>query len=171
MEKYNLSMRILHWVVALMIFALLYVGITMTDMPEGPERIKIYNMHKSFGLSLLILAIIRLINRLYSKIPQYPVELNNRDVKLSKATVHILYLLIIIMPISGYFMSSFGGYAVIFFGYTLPQILPVMPDVASFFRSAHYLIGMTLIAVIALHLLGSIKHYFVEKVNLLKRIW
>ena len=171
MQKYNLSMRVFHWLVSIIILTLLFVGFTMTGMPASDSKWQVYALHKSFGVLALIIVIMRVINRMKSEIPDYPVELNSRDIILSKMTVHALYLIMILMPLSGYLMSSLGGYPVVFFGYTLPVWLPIKQDLATFFHSTHGFLGILLSVLIGLHLLGTIKHYLIERVNLLKRMW
>jgi cytochrome b561 len=170
-NKYNIYMRIAHWLLAVLIIGALTVGFIMTDMDAAnPLKRELYGMHKSFGVLILALVVIRFGIRLASKIPPYPKELNRRDILLSHAVVVLLYCLMFIMPISGYIMSTAGGYGVMFFGIPVPSLVSKDLVLSSFAQLLHNYAGYFFAAAIILHLLGTIKHYLVEKINLLNRL-
>lgn len=164
-------MRAIHWIMAAMILILLGVGLWMTDLPPSDQKWEVYALHKSFGVLAMMFFILRISVRLRSEIPAYPRELKPFDVKLSKATVHIMYMLMFLMPFTGYCMSTFGGHDVKFFGVLLPALFEKNPPVGNFFNGAHTVVAFALIGMIGLHLAGTIKHYIFERINLLNRVW
>ena len=172
MQKYTLSMRVIHWIMAILLITLLAVGLWMTSLTQDdPSKGVIYGMHKSFGILALIFVILRVANKMRSEVPAMPKEITYFYAKLSAGTVLLLYICMIAQPISGFLMSDFSGYPVQFFGITLPSIVEKNAETGKLFAVLHGYIGFALIGLIALHLAGSLKHYFSEKVNLLKRIW
>jgi cytochrome b561 len=172
MEKYSLSMRIIHWLMALLIITLLAVGLWMSGLPnEYPGKYDVYALHKSFGVIALLLIVVRISVRMRSKVPALPKEINKFDTGLSAITIFVLYACMFAMPMSGYLMSTFGGHPVHLFGLELPSVVSQNPDMGKFFWNVHGYAGYVLIVFIGLHILGSLKHIAVEKVNLFKRMW
>ena len=172
MEKYSLSMRIIHWLMALLIIILLAVGLWMSGLPNDyPGKYDFYALHKSFGVIALLLIVVRISVRMRSKVPALPKEINKFDTGLSAITIFVLYACMFAMPMSGYLMSTFGGHPVHLFGLELPSVVSQNPDMGKFFWNVHGYAGYVLIVFIGLHILGSLKHIAVEKVNLFKRMW
>ena len=121
--KYALTSRILHWVMAILIIFLLGLGIFMSDFlsEESPNRMEVYNLHKSLGVLVLILLFLRVINRLLTHTPPLPFAISALEKKLAKFGHLALYFLMFTTPFSGYLMSSFAGYPVKFFSFELPN--------------------------------------------------
>ncbi len=172
--KYPLSSRVLHWLMAAIIIFLLALGIYMADFlsKETPNRIEIYSLHKSLGVMVLVLVVIRIINRFIFKSPILPDSIS----QIEKIVTHIahaaLYLLMIALPLSGILMSNSFGYPVYFFGIELPIMIQKNPELAPAIHQSHTIFGYLLITVITLHIFGAIKHRFFDKPenDVLKRI-
>lgn len=164
-EKYGLVARILHWLMAVMIIALFAVGLYMTGLADDdPARRSIYGMHKAMGTLALILAFFRIAWIFISPPPAPPSELAASDVKIQKAVIGILYLLMIMVPLSGFLMSTFSGYPVSFFGlFEFPLLFDKSKDMAGLFHEIHEYIGFVIIAVVVLHILGALKHRLKDK--------
>lgn len=163
--KYHLSSRVLHWIMAALIIFLLGLGIYMVDFlsKEAPSRMGIYALHKSLGVMVLILVVVRIINRLLHPAPALPKSLPKYEIILAHLAHFALYLLMILVPLSGYLMSNSFGYPVHFFGIELPIIAEKNFESAGFFAKCHEFFAYTLIAVIALHLIAVIKHRFFDR--------
>lgn len=170
MEKYSLSMRINHWLVAVLYVGLLTLGLYMTTLPNtDPDRITYYGLHKSFGVIALVAIVWRLINRFVAKIPSY--EYNSALISfLSKLGHFLLYLFMVIMPFSGYLMSMMSAKGINFFGYTLPNWPGANKQMAVFFHEIHTLLPWFFIALIALHILAWPYHYYKDRMNIINRI-
>lgn len=172
--KYSLSSRILHWSMAAIILFLLGLGIYMTDFlsKEAPNRMDIYNLHKSLGVLVLGLVFVRIVNRLICKAPALPDSLPKFEKNAAHLAHFALYFLMIAVPLSGYLMSNLFGYPVHFFGALLPNIAAANPELGMKAREAHEVFAYILLAVFALHLAGAIKHKFFDKPenDILKRM-
>ncbi|MFI4955561.1 MAG: cytochrome b, partial [Gammaproteobacteria bacterium] len=135
MDKYPLIMRINHWVMALLVIILLVVGFAIANFPKSiPDINSVYGMHKSFGLVAFLFIIFRLSVRLRSVIPALPKEISVVEQKAAHAAQYLMYVLIFVMPISGYLMSILSGYPVAFFGYPVPALFEKHEEYGHFFR-------------------------------------
>jgi cytochrome b561 len=170
-DKYPLIIRVLHWLMAALIIGLLTVGLIMTGMDRSdPLRNQLYSLHKSFGVTVLVLAVLRLALRLRLGIPALPQAIK----ALERLFAHLghmgLYFFMLVIPLSGIVMSNSYGYGVSWFGLELPHIVGVDKERGHFAADAHELLAYALIGLISLHVLGALKHYVRERINLFKRI-
>lgn len=163
--KYALTSRILHWVMALLIIFLLGLGIYMSDFlsDESPNRLEVYNLHKSLGVLVLILVFLRIINRLLTCTPALPFAISALEKKLAKFGHFVLYFLMITTPLSGYLMSSFAGYPVKFFTIEMPNFFEANFELAGFFAETHEISAFSLLGLIVIHILAVIRHRFFDK--------
>lgn len=172
--KYSLTMRVLHWLIALLILGMIGVGWYMAGLPdEDPVKYDIYPVHKSIGITLLGLIVLRLLVRFVSPIPKLPNELAGWEKVLTKTTHFLLYLLMLLVPISGYLMSDFAGFPVEWFGIDVPGFVPDNMDNSENALSAHGILPYILLGLVILHILGSLKHRFIDKdknTDVLKRM-
>lgn len=178
MAKYSLTLRLIHWVMALILLSLLGIGFWMTDLPgDYPDKYSvIYPMHKSFGLLAFAFVLLRISARLTSTIPNYEEYKIKKLEILSAKVVHgCFYLCMLVIPLSGYFMSTFGGHPVAFFGLRLPAMKLADPalqsHLAAIARDVHGLGGVILVTLVALHLLGTLKHVILDKQAIFSRMW
>lgn len=165
MQKYHIFSRILHWLMAAIIIFLLGLGIYMADFlpKDAANRMDIYALHKSFGVLVLALIAIRLVNRFVNKAPALPEAMNKFEKLAAHLTHSALYLLMIIVPLSGYLMSNAFGYPVGFFGIELPFLMEKNQELGAIFHEIHEISPYILIGVLALHVAGAIKHRFFDK--------
>ncbi len=163
--KYHISSRIFHWSMALLIISLLAVGIYMDEFlaKDAPYRGTIYDLHKSFGVVVLLLFFARVINRFVHKAPKLPNALPKWQ-KICATIMHYkLYVLMFLMPLSGYLMSNSYGYPVKLFGLKLPFLVEKNYEAASFYGSCHKYLGYFLIAALLIHIAAAFKHRFFDK--------
>lgn len=175
LQSYGLVSRLLHWTMALLILGMIGVGIYMTDLArEDPMRAQLYSLHKSIGVTLLGLALIRILWMLVSRPPAPPAALQRWEVVLAKSTVGLLYLLMLATPVVGYLMSDTGGKPVSFFGlFDLPGLLGKNHDLHEALEEAHELLAFSILALVGLHVAGALKHRFVDRdpdADVLKRM-
>ena len=163
-SKYALSSRILHWLMALLILALLGLGIYMTEFlsKEAPNRMEIYSLHKSLGVLALILAFIRIVNRFLKPAPKLPDAIAKFE-RIAANLGHVgLYLLMLLVPLSGYLMSNSYGFPVHLFSIEMPFLVQRNMEMAGFFSEVHEISAYSLLGLVALHVLGALKHRFLE---------
>ncbi|MSP33769.1 MAG: cytochrome b [Rickettsiales bacterium] len=163
--KYHISSRIIHWLMALLIFGLLPIGIYMVYfLPEdAANRLQIYSLHKSFGVAALILIFIRIFNYFLHKAPKLPQGLPKIE-KIASNIAHVtLYTLMIVIPISGYLMSNAYGFSVNLFTIPMPNLISSQPETGAYLVRIHQYSAYAIIAVIGLHIGGTLKHRFFDK--------
>ena len=167
-EKYHPAIRTLHWIMVLL-FALIFVlGAVMVEFKES-EPWAMYGLHKSTGVLVFLLVILRLIARWTTQAPLLPSEIPGLFRGIAHGVVFLMYLCMIIVPISGYAMSNIHGYPVKFYGLALPSIFPKTPEWESFIDGLHVYAAYTLLALIALHILGVVFHH-IKGQEILRRI-
>lgn len=164
-QKYSLSMRLMHWTMALLIIFMLGLGFYMTNFltRESPNRMEVYDLHKSFGALVLILVAFRIFLRIIKTVPTLPDTMDN----VTQALAHLghlsLYILMIAMPLSGYLMSSFFGFPVHMFGIAMPHLVSVNPELGKICAEAHEIFGIAFVAVLVAHVGAVIKHKFFDR--------
>lgn len=174
-SKYELSKtaRYLHWMMATFILALMIIGFYMVNT----EAWGLYHWHKSFGLIALLLIVLRMIYRMKRGWPE-PVRQYPRHERLVSHVVHWLLLVgILAMPLTGMLYSGASGHGFGVFGWTLMAenhgdtgVVPHDESLALWGQQAHSLLGYGLACVIALHLLGALKHHFLDRDDTLRRM-
>ena len=144
----------------------------MIDLPKTPSGLRAgwFNLHKSIGITLGVLILLRICWRLTHRPPRLPNALSKRDISLAKYGHLALYVTMFIAPTSGFLGSAFSKYPIQYFGYALPKINNANEQLKSIFSEVHYYAICVLIALITIHLLATIKHAIVDKVNLLERM-
>jgi cytochrome b561 len=191
-SRYTKTAVILHWLIAIAILGMFALGWYMTDLPkEGPKQIAYdlfdwgiytwrlaeeasprtfyFNLHKSIGITLFGLIIIRILWRITHKPPALLTSYKAWERKLATGTHHMLYLLMIAMPLSGLITAISSKYGVKWFG--LPFIKGI--DSASLrdvFKEAHEIIAIIILVALFLHIAGALKHKFIDKDDTLKRM-
>jgi len=167
-RSYNLLSKLFHWVSALIIIGLLAVGMIMEDM-EGPEKFELMGWHKAFGALILLVLVARVINRFTNPVDEVP-GISEKNAKLAKAGHGLLYLCMLVMPISGILMSQSGGHAVDMFGFVLPTLVEKSESLGQITHIVHGLTSKLLIALILGHIGAALYHHFVLKDATLKRM-
>ncbi len=163
-QKYHLTTRVLHWLMALIILGMVGVGFYMTGLEKNnPLRSDLTNLHKSFGVLVLLLLTLRIAARLKFKAPRLPKTLKKPEAILAKSVQILLYGFMLVIPISGYLMSNGFGYGVKFFGVSLPKIIAKNIEFGKLMHELHEILPYVMLAIIALHLLGALKHRFFDK--------
>ena len=173
-DSYGTLSKLIHWAMAIIIISLMIVGLYMTGLDdEDPSRRDLYHLHKVFGMTIIFLSLIRIGWIIASRPPQLPADLKAIEIRLAKSAKHILYLLILIVPASGYTMSTLLGYPVDVFGlFEFPMLFDKDKDTGEIFRSVHWIIAYIMIGVVVLHIAGALKHRLVDgkEKDVLKRM-
>ena len=163
-KKYPGSMRALHWIMAILIFGQIFVGWYMTPYKQSNLIDQLYVWHKSFGLLIFLLVIIRMTNRWRSNPPELPNTISSLDRKLAHIAHRSIYFFIVLIPITGYILSSTFKYSsgITFFGIDIPELLPKNDTAFAVFDRMHTILAYTMLAVLTVHVAGVIKHRFFD---------
>lgn len=165
-DRYPATLRILHWVRAVLIIGLIAAGWTMTVLNDAvtSKYDFLYPWHKSFGVLAFLIVLAQLAIRALSHLPgPAPLPVHER---ILSHVVHItMYALLLIVPLMGYAMSSsyVDSDGVIFLGIHLPELLPKDDERFRLFQFLHKTLAYSLLALVALHLAGALKHRYFDK--------
>jgi len=169
--SYTRTAKALHWMMAVMIFGLLCVGIYMHDLPLSPDKLKLYSYHKWMGVTVFMLLLIRLGWRLTHQPPALPASMPQALQLVAHAGHWLLYGLMFVIPLSGWLMSSAKGFQTVWFGVLpLPDLLEKNKELGELLAEVHEGLNMFLIAVILGHIAAALKHHFIDKDDILKRM-
>ena len=161
----------LHWLTFILILGLAMVGLFMTELANGPLKIQVYALHKSFGLTVLGLTIIRLVWRLFSTTPKTTANMPAWQNLIAKLTHGLLYLLLFAMPISGWLYNSAAGFPLKYFGlFKLPKLSGYDPDLKQLAGDAHGTFFYILALLTLIHAGAALKHHYLDKDNTLTRM-
>ena len=168
--KYPLSMRLLHWTRAVIIFGLLWSGWYMTSLPEDTPT-EIFNLfypnHKQFGILVWLLALVHLTIRWSNRrnLPHEPEALARWEKVLSHVVHRTIIAFTLLVPLLGYSMSSSFTQSdgVPFFFIELPELLPKNDKAFEIFDALHKYGAYFLLFLIGLHVAGAMKHRFLDK--------
>jgi cytochrome b561 len=171
-DRYTAVAVWLHWLIALCLFGQIAFGWFLETIPRGtPLRGPYVNIHKSTGIVLGLLILIRLLWRLTHRPPDYPSFLARWERVASKLTQFLLYTCMLVMPLSGYIASNFSKYGVKFFNsIPLPPWGPEDKIIYAAFNTTHVVTSYLLVALIVLHLLGALRHAF-RRDGIVARMW
>lgn len=167
---YGLVSYLFHWVMSLMVIALLFIGFNMEDAPQHLKA-SLYGGHKATGVLVLMLVICRLAWRFTSPPPALPNQTPCWQRFLSKVTIFFLYSSMLLMPISGISMNIFGGRSVNVFGlFTIDATTNKVPAIVELADSAHGIFALILASLVILHILGGLYHGLINRDNVLQRM-
>jgi cytochrome b561 len=159
-DRYDRVTRSLHWVIALLLLGQFAFGYWLGDMPRNtPARGIVINLHKSSGMLLGLLILLRVFWRFTHAAPRQPSDNPTWQRALAAATHHALYLMMIVMPLSGYVASNFSKHGVKFFNsWMFPPWGPDDKVIYAFFNQTHKVCAILFLALIVLHVAGAIYH-------------
>ncbi|MFN0185674.1 MAG: cytochrome b [Aquabacterium sp.] len=161
----------LHWLMAVGLLAMMAVGTYMAGLDLSPSKLKLYNQHKWAGVVLLLLAMLRLAWRLTHR-PPAAAPMPAWQARAAGLAHGLLYVLLFAVPLAGWAYSSAAGFPVVLFGVLpLPDLLPVDKSLAAAVRPLHRIAAWTLLALIVLHAAAALKHHFIDRDGLLRRMW
>jgi len=170
-DGYPATSKLLHWLVAICVLTTAPIAIAMGRVAQGPLQDTLYNFHKSLGVLIFILMILRLLNRLAvgAPIPDPSIEPWQRTV--SSAVHGTLYGLLIAMPIVGYVANSAFGAPTPFFGlFNLPPIIGKNEALSDQLFALHRWVGFLVIILVVMHISAALFHRFVRRDNVLQRM-
>jgi cytochrome b561 len=169
---YSAALRVLHWLTALCMFVVIPIAWYMTTMDRhAPSHGGWVNLHKSIGLTILLLTLIRVVTRLSRSAPPLPDRIPAFEQRLASIGHGLLYLILFAMPISGYLTSYGGGHLVNWFWlFTLPSFIPQDKLLVHLGATIHYWLAYLSYLLIAGHVLAVIYHQLIQHVNVLGRM-
>ena len=170
-DHYPATSKLLHWLVAICVLTTAPVAIAMIRVSKGPTQDALYNFHKSLGVLILILMILRLINRLAVGAPIADPGIEPWQNTVSSIVHTSFYVLLLAMPIVGYVANSVYGASTPFFGlFDLPPIAGKNEALATQLFTLHRWAGWIVIVLALAHVSGALYHYVIRRDNVLQRM-
>ena len=173
-SKFGFLTKFFHWTIAALVLAeicLVYYTQWMLPPHSPTGAFLINNLHKPLGITLLGLTLLFFVWRLINPHPALPIQMHNREKLLARLVQSLLFLSLLLMPISGLIMSTAAGYPPNYFGlYQVPLFIPKNPDIAQLFFSIHETTANITIFLVSLHFLAALKHHFINRDDVLKRM-
>ncbi|MBC7572775.1 MAG: cytochrome b [Herminiimonas sp.] len=169
--RYSAPAIVLHWLLALLIAGMAGVGWYMMSIEDSPGADTYFNLHKSTGLIVFTLVLIRWAWRLTHKPAALPASVPTWEARLSTIVQSLLYACMILLPITGFLGASFSKEGVTFFGTTLPSWVVADHDTAEQFFSIHETLVWILVTLVVLHAAGGLKHLLVNRDKVFQRMW
>lgn len=169
-EHYGLISIFLHWSIALLFVLLVMLGLSMTRMADGDDKWWLYSLHKSLGFTVMGLILLRIFWRLSQAAPPLPHHLKPWEMLAARITHGGLYALMLILPISGYLDSVAGGYKTQFWGLEVPHLVSTDKALAELALAVHVYASYALYLLLALHVSAALKHHFILRDCVLRRM-
>jgi cytochrome b561 len=160
---FSLPARLLHWLMAAMILAMLFIGAGMVASVSERHQLLV-QIHKPLGIAVLILVVVRLAVRLTRGAPPLPADLPAWQKLAAHGSHVLLYALMVLMPLIGWSMLSAGGYPVTLFGpVRLPAIMPADPLLFALLRKAHTYLAYLFFLTFLAHLGAALFHGLIRR--------
>ena len=169
-QKYTSVAIWLHWIIGIAILAQLALGIYMVDIPKDtPDRAWYFNLHKSIGVTLALFILLRIVWRLMHRPPPLEQLISGWQLVAARVSHWLLYVCMVLMPVTGLIMSSYSKYCVKACGIT---VLAGTDDKASreYWLQWHELTSDILMVLIAIHVIAALKHLVIEKNGVFQRM-
>jgi cytochrome b561 len=170
-QRYTATAIGLHWLVAVLIACSAVLALYMVGLPLSPAKLKLYSWHKWIGVSIFLVAVLRVAWRLTHPAPDMPPAVPRWQRAAAAASHLLLYALIIVIPLSGWLMSSALGVQTVYFGVLpLPDLLAKNKALGEELKLVHLALNCTLAAVVAIHVAAALRHHFVDRDDVLHRM-
>lgn len=151
----------LHWLTFLLVVGLALVGLLMTELPTGPFKVQVYALHKSVGLTVFALALLRVLWRLFAGAPVPVADTPRWQDAIAKVTHGALYVLLLAVPFSGWMFNSAAGFPLRWFGlFKVPALSRYDPGLKAFAQAAHEWLFFALAALVLVHAVAALFHHY-----------
>jgi len=169
-ERYGAVAQTLHWAIVVLVIVQVTLALMADDLPRGVEKLELVTRHKSFGITILALVILRLVWRLLNQPPPLPPMPGWQRVA-AQFSHWGLYVLLLAMPLSGWMMSSSANYPVSWFGlFQLPDLVSPSKPLSELMHELHETFAWLLLTLIGVHVAAALKHQFWDRNGLLWRM-
>lgn len=163
--------QLLHWSIAILILVMAFIGLTMGDLPNGPDKIKTYALHKSIGITILALVALRVLWRFYAGTPRPAPGSPHWQERIAASTHLVIYLLLFAIPISGWVLNSAAGFPLQWFGlFNLPYIVDKSHDLHELAEEAHEIMFWLLAMLVVAHAGAAFYHHLFQRDATLARM-
>jgi cytochrome b561 len=168
-SQFTVLMRVLHWLMAAMVLTMLGIGVAM--VASLGDYHGLVSIHRPLGIAILILVIIRFVNRQFSTLPPFPATMSSQERLVAHASEILLYTLLFVLPLIGWGMLSAARYPIVLYGpLHLPPILPHSVMLYAFLRKTHTVLAYLLFLAFLGHFGAVLFHTLVVRDGLFSRM-
>ena len=169
--RYTATAITLHWLAALLILVTFPLGVYMHGLALSPLKLQLISYHKWIGVTIFLLTLVRLAWRMQHAPPPLPETIPLWQQRAAQGLHHLLYVLLLIIPISGWLMSSAKGVPVVYLGLVqLPDLVGKDKALGDLLQEVHEALNFGLLALVGLHVAAAIKHHFIDRDTTLLRM-
>jgi cytochrome b561 len=170
-SRYGAVAQLFHWAIVALVVTQFILAWQEHQLPTGVAKIAVLARHKSVGITILVLALLRLTWRAFNPVPPPPETSPSWQRTASRFSHFLLYALLILIPLLGWAMSSARNFPVSWFGLvTLPDFVAPNRAVYEFLHEAHETCAKLLFVVALVHAVAALKHHFIDRDNVLRRM-
>lgn len=171
-KGYTRTAMILHWLIALLIVAAFSLGLIMSDMPGlTMTKLRYFSWHKWLGVTIFMLMVARALWRVTHPAPPLPSSTPAWQRQMANWIHRSFYVLLIVIPLTGYFYSLAAGVQVVYLGFIpLPVLIDKNDALKEILDNAHSILNFTMAGLVALHVLAAFKHHFIDHDGVLARM-
>jgi cytochrome b561 len=170
-QRYTWPAILLHWTIAVLIIGMVGLGWYMLSIEDTPGSDWFFNLHKSIGLVLVLLILLRVGWRINHRPHALPLTIPRGQATASTASHILLYITMIALPIIGIGGAIFSKSGLILFGLVLPPFAEPNHDVSEIFFSVHSFTAWILVVLVSIHVLAALKHLAINKDGVFQRMW
>lgn len=170
-DRWGPVSQLLHWSIALLVIAMAALGLWMTDLPNTPRKIEVYALHKSIGITLFALVLVRIAWRWYAGAPAPLPGQPRWQMRAASVTHAALYALLLAMPLTGWLLNAWGGYPLQWFGLlNLPRVLARNPELQERAAALHEAGFWLLLVLVLVHVGAALHHHLFRNDATLSRM-
>jgi|APFEC2959095136_1045048.scaffolds.fasta_scaffold03894_2 cytochrome b561 len=170
-ERFGLVARTLHWLTLLLLIGSFSLAVSMVNMPFSPRKLEFYSWHKWVGVTIFLVVLLRLGWRLANPVPQQSPDTPRWQQRLAGLSHAALYAILIVMPITGWIMSSALNLPVVYLGLVhIPSPFGVDRALGETMKVVHLSLAVTLLVLVTIHALAALYHHFVLRDDVLRRM-
>jgi len=163
--------KTLHWIIALLVIGMLVGGLTMTGMKLSMDKLQVYAIHKSLGITVLVLMLLRFAWRGIDLRPQDVAGMSPTVAFMAHAVHRLFYVALIAMPISGWVYNSASNFPLVWFKLLpLPALVAPDPAIKVIANQVHVSLAWLIMLLLAAHVAGALKHHFIDRDDTLRRM-
>jgi cytochrome b561 len=169
--RYTSTAITLHWLVALLILCAFPLGLYVHEMALSPLKLKLISYHKWLGVTIFLLTVARIAWRASHMPPPLAASIPQWQQSIAHVLHLLLYILLLLIPLSGWLMSSAKGFPVVYLGLVqLPDLVGKDKLLGDLLLEVHELLNFGLLALVGMHVGAALKHHFIERDDTLLRM-
>lgn len=170
-ERFGLVAKTLHWLTLALLIAAFTLAVSMVDMPFSPRKLEFYSWHKWVGVTIFLVVLLRLGWRVANPVPRQPSGMPRWQQRLAGLSHAALYAILIVMPVSGWIMSSALNLPVVYLGLVhIPSPFGVDRALGEAMKVVHLSLAVALLVLVTIHALAALYHHLVLRDDVLRRM-